>query len=430
MRTLKNYIGIFIVLAGLQAWAQQTPAPAQQGVITINGATAHVGDGNVIENSVIVFENGVITAIGGAGTATQGIVVDASGKHVYPGIIAPGKSLGLVEVNAVRASDDEEEIGDIKPHIRSIIAYNAESKVVESMRPNGVLLAQSTPKGGTISGTSSIVQFDAWNWEDAIVKEDDGIHMNWPNSYRRGRWWLGEARGWRPNKDYAKQVGNIDEYMSQAFAYGKGGADSRNEAFEAMQGLQDGNKRLYIYTHGQKEIIDAVTTAKAHGVQHVVIVGGYEAYKVIPFLKQNNIPVLVRQTHALPFRDGDDYDLPYKLPMLLAEGGVMVGIQNADMSNFQTRNLPFYAGQVVGQGMDKEEALKLITSNTANILGIGDHYGTLEVGKSATLFVSEGDALDMRTNQLTHAFIDGREISLETHQTKLWKRYSEKYNQD
>ncbi len=428
MNIIKNILIASTISVGLHAWAQQTPAPAQFETISIKGATAHIGDGTIIENSVIVFSNGIITTIGNASTPSQGRVINAEGKHVYPGFIAPGKSLGLIEVNAVRASNDQDEIGDFIPNIRSIIAYNAESKVVESMRPNGVLLTQVTPKGGRISGTSSIVQLDAWNWEDAVVKEDDGIHLNWPNSFSRGRWWLGEERGWKPNKDYTKQLEEISSYLLNAAAYGKKKSTIKNEGFKAMQGLFDGSKKLYIYASGEKEIIDAVTTAKDKGVKSVVLMGGYEAYKIIPFLKQNNIPVLVQRTHARPRGDDDDYDLPYKLPKLLVDGGLLVGIQNSGTSNFQTRNLPFYAGQVVGQGMDKEEALKLITSNTATILGLGESYGTLEVGKSATIFISEGDALDIRTNQLTHAFIDGREISLETHQTELWKRYMGKYS--
>ena len=429
MKIVKNILFAATISVGLHAWAQQTPAAVQSEIITVKGATTHVGNGTVIENSVLVFNNGKITAIGNASTPSQGKVIDATGKHIYPGFIAPGKSLGLVEVNAVRASNDQDELGEFIPNIRSIIAYNAESKVVESMRPNGVLLTQTTPKGGRISGTSSIVQLDAWNWEDAIVKEDDGIHMNWPGSFSRGRWWLGEERGWKPNKNYEKQLDEIRNYFNNATAYGKKSGASKNEGFIAMQGLFNGTKKLYIYARGEKEIIDAVTTAKDLGVKSIVLVGGYEAYKIIPFLKQHNIPVLVQQTHLQPNRDDDDYDLPYKLPKLLVDGGLLVGIQNSGASNFQTRNLPFYAGQVVGQGMDKEEALKLITSNTATILGIGDSYGTIEAGKSATFFVSEGDALDMRTNQLTHAFIDGRAISLETHQTELWKRYMDKYSE-
>ncbi len=420
-----------MLVLGSTLFAQQTPATEQKEAITIVGATAHIGNGTVIENSNIVFENGKITSIGESGSPMKGRVIKASGKHVYPGLIAPTKSLGLVEVNAVRASDDQDELGEFIPNVRSLIAYNAESKVVESMRPNGVLVGQITPQGGGISGTSSIVQFDAWNWEDAAIKVDDGIHMNWPNSFRRGRWWLGEERGYSPNKDYAEQIQKGVDFMLNAKAYGNGKAGEQpNEAYKAMQGLFNGSKKLYVYVDGEKEMIDAVTTAKENGVQSVVIVGGYEAYKIIPFLKKNNIPVLVQQPHALPSREDDDYDMPYKLPKLLTDGGLLVGIQNANMSNFQTRNLPFYAGHVAGQGLDKEKALQLITENSAKILGIDDNYGTLAVGKSATLFVSEGDALDMRTNILTNAFIDGREISLETHQTELWKRYMEKYSRE
>jgi len=429
MKTVKQIILAILVLVGFQNIAQQTPAADQKEIITIAGATAHLGNGLIIENSVLVFENGKIIAIGDMTTAKQGREINAAGKHIYPGFIAPAKALGLIEVNAVRASNDDDEIGDFIPNVRSLIAYNAESKVVESMRPNGVLLGQIAPQGGRISGTSSIVQFDAWNWEDAAIKIDDGIHLRWPNSFRRGRWWLGEPRGYQPNKNYDKQLAEIKAFIANSKAYNSE-STSKNESFNEMKGLFDNSKKLYLYADGEKEIIDAITSLKESGIRSIVLVGGYEAHKIIPFLKQNDIPVLVQHTHSLPSKPDDDYDLPYKLPMLLTDGGLLVGLENSGTSNFQTRNLPFYAGQIVGQGMDKEKALQLITGNTAKILGIDDSYGTLEIGKSATLFISEGDALDMRTNILTHAFIDGREISLETHQTELWKRYEEKYSRD
>jgi len=428
-KTTTLFIGLALSI-GFLGFAQQTPGAVQKEAISIVGATAHVGTGDVIENCTLVFENGKISAIGDENTPVKGRIIDARGKHLYPGFIAPSKSLGLIEVNRVRASNDQDELGDFIPNIRSIIAYNAESKVVESLRPNGVLIGQIAPKGGVISGTSSIVQFDAWNWEDAIIKVDDGIHLNWPNSFRRGRWRMGEDRGWSPNKDYTKNIDAIKEFISNAKAYGKSEATQQNEAYKNMQGLFTGDQKLYIYTQGEKEIIDAVVSAKENGIQRMVIVGGYQSYKIIPFLKQHDIPVLIRHTHSLPVRIDDDYDLPYKLPKLLVDGGLLVGIQNAATSNFQTRNLPFYAGQVVGQGMDKETALKLISLNSAKILGIDKMYGSLEVGKSATLFISEGDALDMRTNVLTNAFIDGRDISLETHQTELYERYQEKYDKN
>ena len=427
MRRSIHYISAFALIFGIGTiHAQQTPGLPQDGTISITGATAHIGNGTVIEDCTLVFENGELTAVGANATA-QGEIIDGSGKNVYPGFIAPGKSLGLIEVNAVRASNDQDEIGSMIPHVRSLIAYNAESKVVESMRPNGVLIGQATPQGGRISGTSSIVQFDAWNWEDAVIKADDGIHMDWPNSFRQGRWWMGEEPGWKPNKDYDKQVTEIREFVQNAKAYGQASAQKEHLPYAAMQGLFEGNARPYVELEGEREIKDAITALKEDGVQKIVLVGGYQAHRVADFLKENDVPVLVNHTHTRPEFDDEDYDFTYKLPKLLSEAGLLVGMQNVNTSNFQTRNLPFYVGQVVGQGMDKEAALSLITANNAKILGIDDRYGTLEVGKSATLFISEGDALDMRGNQVTHAFIDGRKISMETHQTELWKRYMGKY---
>ncbi|PHS68381.1 MAG: amidohydrolase [Flavobacterium sp.] len=429
---MKSILKITIFFIGFFAIAQQTPAPIQSEVITIVGATAHIGNGTVIENSVIIFENGKITAIGDENKTPvkdQGQVIYAKGKHIYPGFIAPNTTLGLVEIDAVRPTRDQDELGDMIPNVRSLIAYNAESKVVESMRPNGVLIGQITPRGGTISGTSSIVQFDAWNWEDAAVKVDDGIHLHWPSSYSQGRWWLGESSAYKPNKKYQERINKIKSFILNSKSYGKATPKTQNESFKAMQGLFNGSQKMYVYADSEKEIIDAVTTLKELGINQLVLVGAYEAYKIANFLKTNTISVLIQRVHTTPDGDDEDYDLPYKLAKLLVDAGVLVALQTSgQMSGMNTRNLPFYAGQVAAQGLDKEIALQLITLNAAKILGIDSDYGTLEVGKSATLFISEGDALDMRTNILIKAFIDGRDISLETHQTELWNRYSEKFN--
>lgn len=430
---MKTKIYIYVILSFCYFWsfAQQTPAKKQNEAITITGATVHIGDGTVIENGLLIFENGKIQVIADAlltKVALKGTIINATGKHIYPGFIGANTNLGLVEVDAVNASNDQAEMGLMIPHIRSKIAYNAESKVIESMRPNGILTAQVSPNGGRFSGTSSIMQLDAWNWQDAVIKTDDGIHLNWPRSFSRGRWWLGEPRGLKVNNNYPKEVNEIENFVRESKAYLKGQRTTTNLPFEAMAGLFDGTQKLYVHVNDEKGITDAVNFSRIYGIS-MVVVGGYQAHAVSGLLVSNNVPVLIDHTHSLPAIADHDYDLPYKNPKLLADAGVLVGIHTGNKSNFQTRNLPFYAGQVVGQGMSKEEALKLITSNVAKILGIDDQLGTIEVGKSATLFISEGDALDMRGNQLTHAFINGRAISLETHQTELWKRYSEKYGQ-
>ena len=432
MKIFKNITTLVFISFSLVVFAQQTPAPLQNKIITISGATAHIGNGSVIKNSIIIFENGILIAVADATSskiALRGTIIDATGKHVYPGFIAPNTTLGLVEIDAVRPTRDQDELGEFIPNVRSLIAYNAESKVVESLRPNGVLIAQITPRGGTISGTSSIVQLDAWNWEDAVVKEDDGVHINWPNSYARGRWWLGESSTYKANKDYQEEIENIKSFILNSKTYGKSTPKKINEAFKAMQGLFNGQQKMFVHAQGEKEMIDAVTLLKNNGIYNVVVVGAYEAYKISDFLKKNDVSVLIQRVHSTPERDDEDYDLPYKLAKLLVDEGILVALQTSgQMEGMNTRNLPFYAGQVAAQGLSKEKALQLITENPAKILGIDANYGTLEIGKSATLFICEGDALDMRTNILSQAFIDGREISLETHQTKLWKRYSKKYS--
>lgn len=428
----KLYISLCTLFFSLLCVAQQTPAPAQEQEIIIVGATAHIGNGEVIENAVIAFKDGKITEVASAAEknldASNAKVIYAEGKHVYPSFIAPNSTLGLVEVDAVRASDDEDEIGSFLPHIRSIIAYNTESKIVESMRPNGVLLAQVTPRGGRISGTSSVVQLDAWNWEDALVKEDDGIHLNWPNRFVKKGAWYDPKVGYKADEKYDEKVQEILSFFKQAKAFSKEGTSALNIPLEAMKGVFNGEKTVFVHVDAEKDILDVLHFKTEMQLENVVIVGGKYAHQVTDELVKHEVPVLVGRVHATPEADDDDYDLPYKLPRLLHEAGVLVGLENSgQMERMNARNLPFYAGTVAAHGLDKETALQLITLNTAKILGVDQNLGSLEVGKDATLFISEGDALDMMGNVLTHAFINGREVSLETHQTRLYERYKEKY---
>ncbi|WP_299665315.1 amidohydrolase family protein [uncultured Polaribacter sp.] len=410
--------------------AQQTPAEKQSTPFSIEGATAHLGNGQVIKNSLIMFNDGKITFVGSAMAkiARSGNVINANGKHVYPGFIAANSTLGLVEIDAVKASDDQREIGITNPHIRSLIAYNAESKVVESMRPNGVLMAQITPRGGTLSGTSSIVQLDAWNWEDAAIKVDDGIHMNWPGSFTSGRWWLGEDPALKPDPKYGENLDKVKSYFRNAKNYLASNKEKTHLPYQATAGLFNGSKKFFIHVSGQKEITDAITISKELGINNIVIVHGQGADKVADLLVKNNVAVILDRPHRNPNSEDDAYDSTYTIAKTLIDKGILVSLgMEGQMERMNTRNLPFYAGTFAAHGLDKEVALQLLTLNTAKVLGIDTFTGSLEVGKDATLFISEGDALEMRGNILTAAFIQGRKISLETHQTELWKRYSNKY---
>ncbi len=430
MTKYKIFIATFLLNGIL--FAQQIPAVKQQKPILITNATIHIGNGKVIENGAITFENGKITQVSNiqpTAISSAFEIIDAKGKHVYPGFIAPNSTLGLVEIDAVKSSDDEDEIGSFNPHIRSSIAYNAESKVIETVRPNGVLIAQITPRGGRISGTSSIVQLDAWSWKDAMLKENDGIHLNFPATFRKNGWWA-EPGTSEVNKEYAKQIDELNTFFTDSKAYIEGKLQDRNLIFESTKGLFDGSQTLYIHANNEKQIIDAVAFSKQNQIKKVVIVGGFEAYKVADLLLANSVSVLLKRPHSMPEKDEQDVNLPYKIAKLLSDKGVLFALENSgDKERMNTRNLPFLSGSCAAFGLDKEVALQLITLNTAKILGIDASCGSLEVGKDATLFISDGDALDMRTNKLSKAFIQGRNISLENHQTDLYKKYKEKYGQ-
>ena len=425
-------------------FSQQTPAPTQDKSVLIFGGITHVGDGQIINNSVIGFTDGKIDLIASSeenwtdkllnmfsdsNNKKYDTIIDASNQHIYPGIIALNSNLGLVEVDAVRASVDDDEAGTYLPEVRSIIAYNAESKAVESMRPNGVLVAQIAPNGGVISGSSSVVQLDAWNWEDAVIKYDQGLHVNWPSPYTFGRWWLGEERGLKANNNYNKQVNDLKEFFDKSKA-NMNLDKSMNLKSRSMKAIFEGESTVYLYADDEKEIVDGVLFLKKFGINKIVIVGASEAKNQLDFIKENDIPVVVKQPYRFPQSVDSDPRETFMLAKKMIDKGILVSIDpsGAPQSRVSIRNLPFYAGSFSSYGIDKEAALSMITLNPAKMLGIDSEFGTLEIGKSATLFISKGDALDIISNNVTHAFISGRNISLETHQTRLWRRYSNKYS--
>ena len=429
MKQIK-YITLLFLAIGSSLYAQgPKPAPPQSEPILITGAVAHLGNGEVIENAAIGFTDGKITLVGKAeeGTALAGHrVIDATGKHVYPGFILANSQLGLEEVSSVRAMSDSDERGEVNPNIRSVISYNTDSEFIPTMRFNGVLLAESTPQGGTVSGTSSVMEMEGWNWEDAAHTMDIGIHLNWPQRNKRTFDFATFTRKSEANKDYPKDVRKLRDHLADAVSFGKLSNPHRNLKLESMQGLFDGSKILFIHAEQAKEAIESIRLAQESGVQKIVLVGGSSSLHIAQFLVDNKIKLIIPPTHQLPDRPDDPIDLPYQLPHLLTQAGVEVSLSHSGMLA-GARNLPFYAGTAVAYGMEKEEALKLITLNPARALGIDDRVGTLEVGKDATLFISEGDALDIRTSIVQNAFISGKEVVLDAKQQKLWKMYEEKY---
>ncbi len=429
---MKKLTHILATLFLINTAIAQTPAPAvqQSKPILILNATAHIGDGTVIENSAIGFSKGIIDFVANATTInldkSKYEVIDAKGKHVYPGFILPNTDLGLVEVSAVKASIDNNEVGSVNPNVRAIIAYNTDSELIPTLRFNGILTAQITPSGGTVSGTSSVVQLDAWNWEDAALKTDEGIHVNWPMKMYGPRWWRGETEG-RPNENYPKNVARLKKLFADASAYSKSNPTSINLKLESMKGLFDASKQLYIHENKAADIITSIEFAKEAGVKKIVLVGGNDALYIKDYLKENNISIILSNVHRLPSRAEEDVDMPYKLPYLLREAGIKYCLGYRGVAS--SRNLAFYAGTSAAFGLDKEAALRSVTLDAAEILGVSDILGSLATGKNATLFISEGDALDMRTNKMVSIFIGGRKVSMDAMQQRLFKKYQAKYGE-
>ncbi len=425
--TIQLLIAIILCSALLLTQALAiTPEPAadNNSKIAIVGATLHTVSDGVIENGILTFENGTITGIHQANTIdiTAYQVISAEGQHVYPGFIMPDSVLGLVEVDALRHTRDMNERGNLNPSVRTLTSFNTDSELIPTMRFNGILVAQIAPVGGLVSGTSSIVQLDAWNWEDAALKTDDGIHINWPAKKYYKYDSATDAVVLEDNKNYADNRNALTTLFKDAAVNN----DASNLKLNALKGVFDGTKTLYLYADKANTIIESITLLKQAGVKRLVLKSGAGALLAVDILKQHNIPVIIDTLHNLPAEDHHDLDQVFRLPQDLQAQGIRVGLSNNSWL-MSSRNLAFVAGSAVAYGMPKEQALRMITLSNAEILGIADRVGSLEVGKDATLFISKGDALDMRGQQLSMAWIGGRKIELEAMQQELFQRFAEKY---
>ncbi len=426
---MKQFFYFFLVFLSISYTSKgQIPSPndSQQKAVVLKNATIHQGNGKVLISSASRFEKGKITEVGKTVKESKADVIDLNGQHIYPSFILANNTLGLREIDAVKASRDFQEVGRFNPNIQAVFAYNTESDVSMTVRTNGVLVTQATPRGGLISGTSSVMYLDGWNWEDAQVKVNDAIHLQWPSKFYFTGWWAAPGVVKR-NENQSKQILALEKFLRDAQAYSKSSPKVKNLKFEVMKGLFDGSKQMFVNANFANDIINAVKLLQKSGIKKIVICGGDQSHLITDFLKDNNIAVILDRTFSLPALVDDDIDLPYKLPKILQDAGVKYCLAyKGDMEAMGSRNLPFSAGFAVAYGLSKGEALAAITKNVAEILGISNHLGTLEVGKEATLFVSKGDALDIKTNQLTHAFVKGRKVELNNKQIELYKKFKDR----
>jgi len=422
----KSFIQLFLFLLCVTAYGQKNK-------IALINAVAHIGNGQIIENSLLVI-NGknieVVTDITRIRLDYKSFdtVIDLNGKHIYPGIINANNVLGLHDAEAIRATVDFAEVGALNAHIRSLIAYNTDNIIVPTIKTNGILYTQATPRGNLISGSSSIMALEGWNWEDAVLKADDGIHVNFPKTpVRRMR---DDDKSFKAaEKRYRDELEILNTFFNDAIAYSNDNTiTEKNVRLEAMKVVVLGKSNLYLHADKAQDILAVINFVRKYNVAKPVLVGGKESYKLTSELKKNKIPVMLNRVNDLPDRVDDNVDIVYSLPYLLQKDSVLFCLQmEGDMEAMNSRNLPFNAGAAVAYGLTKEQALSAITLNAAKIMGIDKMVGSLEDGKLASLIVSEGDILDMRTNNIVLAFIAGKKVDLNNQQSELYIKYKNKY---
>jgi imidazolonepropionase-like amidohydrolase len=394
----------------------------------------HTVSGPVIENATVLFENGKITAVGDNVSIPAGAErIDASGKHIYPSLIDAHTTLGLIEIGAVRATNDLAETGDINPNVRAEVALNPDSELLPVARANGIALALSVPQGGVISGTSAFIMLDGWTSEQLTLKAPVGLHVNWPwLTIRQSRFFRQSEEEQR--KQMEENLRKLREAFAEARAYMKAKKAEQQKGvpyhetdsrWEAMIPALEKKIPVFVNAREIKQIQAAVQWAEDEDVK-LVIAGGTDAWRVADLLKARDIPVVYGPIHSLPGRRWEAYDTPFTTPLKLHQAGVRFCI--ADFESENVRNLPYQAAMAAAYGLPKDEALKAITLYPAQILGVADRVGSIETGKDATLMVTDGDPLEIRT-QVERVFIQGRNLDLGNKHRALYDKYTRKYQQ-
>ena len=421
-------VGTLAVTAtSLTAAHDQVPGEKQQQPIVLQGGTLHTVSQGTLTDTDLVFADGKITAIGTNVAIPDGAeVVDISGQHVYPGVIAMDTTLGINEIGAVRATRDSREVGSVTPEVAGHIAFNADSEIIPTVRYHGITHAQVVPEGSLVNGQSSVMQLDGWNYQDSLVAGEVGVHVSWPRTYIVDTWW--ESRTPAEQREAnAKAVKRLHDVLADAKAYYDAKQADRNtqvdQRWEAMLGLFDGTKKLFVHADDKRQMEQALDVAQEYGFD-LVLMGARDAWRIAERLAESQTPVVFGSPFGLPERDDEGYDQAFSTPARLAEAGVNFAISYPGY--WDVRNLPFAAGQSVAFGLDVDEAVEAITLKPAEFLGLAEQLGSLEVGKSASLSVSRGDLLDPIGQDLTHLFINGRAVKLNSRHTELYEKYQQK----
>ncbi len=432
-----NCRNVLVMAVGLLltslSWAAvpEVPGAKQDHPIALVGGTIHTVSGETIPGGTLLFTDGRITAVGAEVDLPADVeVINVKGKHIFPGLIDANSNMGLVEINAVRATRDERETGNFNPNVKAHVAINPDSEIIPTTRSNGVLLCLTAPSGGVVSGQSAVIQLDGWTYEDLTIRSGAGLHVNWPLMATVSDWQLTSSEKNAANaRD--KNMQQLEEFFNMARRYDE--ARRQNPAakidlkWEAMRDVLGGKIPVIANAENADQIQAAVAFAVRQKVK-LIISGGYDAIHCTELLKKHDVAVILGGVYRTPRRDDDYYDLPYELPALLHKAGVRFCIaSDGRFGASMVRNLPFHAGTAHAYGLPMDAALRSITLSTAEILGVDKQVGSLEQGKDATLVITDGNILDIRTH-VEAAFIQGRRVDLSDRHKKLYFKYDQRIN--
>lgn len=395
----------------------QIPGASQTTPIAIVGATVHTVSGGDLPNASVLFEQGKLTYIGPVRQwPPQTRVIQATGKHVYPGLIEANSDLGLVEINSVRATIDSRETGTFNPNVQAVVAFNPDSELIPVGRAGGVLTALSAPEGGLVSGRSALMLLDGWSRDDMLLKADVGMHVLWPRSQNDVDSLV----------EFFEQAQRYAEFAEQVASAAEPQLVQKDLRLEAMTPVLKRQLPVIVAANSVDAIRRAVAFKRRFNLK-LIIAGGTDAVLCAELLKAEQVPVIVTAVYSNPSRRHSPYDEAYTLPSRLHDAGIEFCISAGGRFGANSiRNLPYNAATAAAYGLPEEIALRSITLSPAQIYEVADRVGALQVGLDATLLLTDGNILETPT-QIEQAFIQGRAVDLNSRHTQLFQKYSEKY---
>lgn len=406
--------------------------PSSATSLLLQDVTVHVGDGRRLEHQSVRVNHGRIESLSQNTNQTAEKVLKLTGLHLYPGLIALGSSLGLVEIEGVRATRDQSEVGEFTPDVQSWSSINPDSELLAVARANGIAYAEATPQGGYVPGTSGLFALDGWTPEQMTLKGPAALHAYWP-SHSINPLAKADARnpsGWKSPEDQHREreerVRHLSEFFADAQAYSRlNHSRVKPPAFQAMLPVFRRDIPLAIHAEDARQIEAALKFADAFEVR-LILYGGRDAWTLAEELAKRKVPVVYEHVHTLPPRDSDAFDVQYRAPSVLTQAGVELSLSlGGRFEAASLRNLPYAVSQAMAFGLTETDGLRAITLNPARVMRLSDRIGSIEPGKFATFFASTGPLFDIRS-QIKHMWIAGREVSLENRHTRLYEKYRQR----